>query len=317
MHMNKPKEVYLLSGFLGSGKTTVLKRMVTGFKNKGLEIGIILNEIGDTNVEQHLFKDEQTYELLNGCICCSIQDDLKSTLDQFIENSVDVLLIEGTGVANPQEIIDALSSPEYINRFHLKSLISLVDASQFLEYQSIFSSSKEVRQLLREQISHASLIIVNKTDLVSSKKLEKVTAKIIDMASDQAKIILSTYGEVSLEELLQTRIQTTELFPNNHSDAHHSTHHLSIKAIKIEDLPIMNRKAFTAWLKGLPKEIIRGKGYVQFEDDDHLYSFQFASKKVHLEKLDDPAAEKPLIILIGNHLNPSTVRSSFDHTVKR
>lgn len=310
--MNKPIEVYLLSGFLGSGKTTVLKRMVAEFKNIGMEIGIILNELGDTNVEQHLFNGEQTYELLNGCICCSIQDDLKSTLDQFIQSSVDVLLIEGTGVANPQEIIDALSSPEYIDHFHLKSLISLVDASQFLDYQSIFSSSKEIRQLLREQISHASLIIVNKTDLVSSKKLEKVTAKIIDMASDQAKMILSTYGEVSLDELLQARIQTMDL--SYHHEVHHSTHHLSIKAIKIEDLPIMNRKTFEAWLKGLPKEMIRGKGYVQFEDDDHLYSFQFASKKVHLEKMDDSSVEKPVIILIGDHLDPSTIRGSFDHS---
>lgn len=307
--MNKPIKVYLLSGFLGSGKTTVLKRMVAELKNRNMQLGIILNELGDTNVEQHLFQDEQAYELLNGCICCSIQDDLKSTLNQFSKNPVDVLLIEGTGIANPQEIIDALSSPEYIDRFQLTSLISIVDASHFLDYQSIFSSSKEIRQLLKEQIWHASLLIVNKTDLVSTKKLEKVLARINEIAGDQAKIILSAYGEVSLDELLEARVQTMEI----HQHTNLPSHHTSIKAIKIVDLPHINRKAFIAWFKELPEEIIRGKGFVRLEDDQHLYSFQFASRKVHLEKMDDTAAVKPIIILIGNQLDPGAVRASFEY----
>ena len=308
--MNKPIKVYLLSGFLGSGKTTVLKRMVKELKNRNMKLGIILNELGDTNVEQHLFKDEQAYELLNGCICCSIQEDLKSTLNQFIQTPVDVLLIEGTGIANPQEIIDALSNPEYIDQFQLTSLISIVDASHFLDYHSIFSSSKEIRQLLKDQISHASLLIVNKTDLVSSKKLEKVMTKTKELAGDQTKIILSAYGEVSLDELLEARVQTMEIDQQNNLPSHHS----SIKAIKIVDLPLINRKAFVAWLKELSEEIIRGKGYVQFEDDHQLYSFQFASKKVYLEKIDVAATEKPIIILIGNQLDPSTVRASIEYS---
>ena len=309
--MNKPIKVYLLSGFLGSGKTTVLKRIVEEFKGKEQRIGIILNELGDINVEKHLFKDEQAYELLNGCICCSIQEDLKSTLDQFIESPVDVLLIEGTGVANPQEIIDTLSNPEYIDHFHLTSSITLVDASHFLDYNSIFSSSKEIRQLLKEQISHASLLIINKTDLVSSKKLEKVIAKIKEMASNGAKITLSTYGEISLDELLQPRMQTITL------DEHHNhpTHHLSIRAIKIVDVPQINKKAFAAWLKELPKEMIRAKGYIQLEDDGHLYSFQYASNKIQLEKVDNHTAENPIIILIGD-IEPSTIRASFDYAFR-
>jgi G3E family GTPase len=110
-------------------------------------------------------------ELLNGCICCSIQDDLKQTLDQFVKNPVDTLLIEGTGVANPNEIIEAIANPSYIDQFELRSIISLVDASNYLDYQSIFSSSKEIRTLLKEQLTCATLIILNKTDLISEKKL--------------------------------------------------------------------------------------------------------------------------------------------------
>src|SRR3954469_4555658 len=133
--------VYMISGFLGSGKTTVLLNMVKECERNNKRPGIILNELGEVNVESYLFKNQHVKELLNGCICCTIQDDLKETLNQFIEeikrNNIDVLFIEGTGVANPLEIEEALISPEYLDCFELNSSISLVDVSHYLECQSI------------------------------------------------------------------------------------------------------------------------------------------------------------------------------------
>ncbi|WP_404810045.1 GTP-binding protein [Metabacillus halosaccharovorans] len=134
--------------------------------------------------------------------------------------------------------------------------------------------------------------------------------KINEIASNQAKIILSEYGEVSFDELLEARIKTMNLLSSNSSN--HLPHH-TIKAIKIEDIPFIDRKTFVSWLKELPKDVIRGKGFVRFHDDPFLYSFQFASKKVYFEKVDGSTTETPIIILIGNHLDPSTIRSSFDY----
>ncbi|TXC85897.1 GTP-binding protein [Metabacillus litoralis] len=318
-----PINVYIISGFLGSGKTTVLKKLVEECNTRGQKLGIILNELGDTNVENHLFDKEQMYELLNGCICCSIQEDLKTTLDQFVKNPVDILLIEGTGVANPNEIIEALSSPLYIDQFNLQSVISLVDASNYLDYQSIFSSSKEVRTLLKEQITSASFIILNKTDLVSEKKLDKIHTQIKKLVHEEIPIVSASYGDVSVAELLTERVRTINLTDKqvsacgcsvDSSCSHDHVNHAAIKAVKLEDIPLFDKKVFEKWLKGLPENVFRGKGIVQFHKDSNLYSFQYASKKLALEEVKSKNGLKPIIILIGNGINSDAIKESYEQT---
>ncbi|GAA3314589.1 hypothetical protein GCM10020331_007490 [Ectobacillus funiculus] len=134
---------------------------------------VILNELGSVNVESHLFQEENVFELLDGCICCSIQDDLKVTLTTLLEthaqSPIDVLFIEGTGVANPLEIVEVISSPSLVHFFEIQSVISVIDASSYLEDQSIFTL-KTVRDLLKKnQIKGATSVVLNKVDLVNEK----------------------------------------------------------------------------------------------------------------------------------------------------
>jgi len=169
--MEKSVPAYIITGFLGSGKTTVLQNILTYCKEKNLKPAIVLNEIGETNVEVDLFVEDNVLEMLNGCICCSIQADFTSELQSFLTSLTsserpDILLIEGTGVANPLEIVDALTDPQLIDMVDLHSIINLIDASKYLEYQSIFSSSKEIRTVLRSQITTSSFIILNKLFLL-------------------------------------------------------------------------------------------------------------------------------------------------------
>ncbi|MDM5284988.1 GTP-binding protein [Peribacillus frigoritolerans] len=93
--------IYIISGFLGSGKTTLLTHILEYYKTKNIKPAIVLNELGKVNVELHLFGDEHVFELLNGCICCTIQDVLRTTLttllDSHVKKPIDVLFIEGTG----------------------------------------------------------------------------------------------------------------------------------------------------------------------------------------------------------------------------
>ena len=127
IHFKKKIPVYVLSGFLGSGKTTVLLKMLEHCKETGLQPGIILNEVGQTNVEGHLFENQKVFELLDGCICCTIQDDLKETMDELITEMeqcpLDVLFIEGTGVANPLEIQEVLLAPPILTNLTLRRLL--------------------------------------------------------------------------------------------------------------------------------------------------------------------------------------------------
>lgn len=321
--------VYVLNGFLGSGKTTVLINMLSYCKDMGLKAGVILNELGDTNVERHLIETDQVIELLNGCICCTIQEDLRATLEQFMNNQnelpVDLLIIEGTGVANPLEIIEALTEPKYSECFELESIIGLVDASQYLEYQSIFSSSKEVRKLLQDQISYSNLLILNKTDLLSLPKLEKVE-KQLRKSVPAVPIVKTAFGKIDIGELMEKRFYTYNLSENHHQHRHcghhhehgedckhhhHHSNHSTIKAIKLDQLPTFNRVTFEKWLLQLPKEIFRSKGIVQFEETPGYFDFQFASRQLKLNRLKAAANEVPCIVIIGIDFDEEKIKNSF------
>ncbi|MGD7054482.1 CobW family GTP-binding protein [Sutcliffiella horikoshii] len=308
--MSKKVPVYVISGFLGSGKTTVLLHMLEHFKNEGLKPGIILNELGDENVENHLFQGERVVELLNGCICCTIQDDLKSTLDQYVGEKVDVLIIEGTGVANPLEIKDVLLTPMYMEYFELQSMISLVDASHYLEYQSFFNSSKEIRGLLKEQVTSAHLLVLNKMDLVSEKELIKVESKLADELEDHVPVYRTSYGEVPLEILLEKRMQMREVRVEKHVDGHdhdgHHHHHHHIEAVKVAFSEPINRVVLEKQLKKLSKQVVRSKGIVRLEETPGLYEFQYAASTLVLNRIEKTDVE-PTIILIGKDIDDRKV----------
>jgi G3E family GTPase len=325
--------VYIISGFLGSGKTTVLLNMLKECERNHRRPGIILNELGEVNVESYLFKNQHVKELLNGCICCTIQDDLKETLNDFIEeikrNNIDVLIIEGTGVANPIEIEETLVSTEYLDYFELNSIISLVDASHFLEYQSIFSSTTEVRKLLKEQISSSTIVLLNKIDLVKEKSLTKIEHKIKENVKSAVPIYKTNFGDISIKELFLKRyyVHTSQIqkektvkscHVHNHESEHrhHDHHHSTINALKINKLPEMQRRELETWLKRLPKTVLRGKGIIRLEGNTGFFNFQFSSGNVIVERIRETPHIQPTIILIGDQLNIEEILHSFNRTFK-
>jgi G3E family GTPase len=325
--------VYIISGFLGSGKTTVLLNMVKECERNNKRPGIILNELGEANVESYLFNNQHVKELLNGCICCTIQDDLKETLNDFIEeikrNNIDVLVIEGTGVANPQEIEEVLLSPEYLDYFELNSIISLVDASHFLEYQSIFSSTAEVRQLLKEQISSSTMVLLNKIDLIKEKSLTKIEHKIKENVKSGVPIYKTKFGDISIKELFFKRyyvytsqsqkektLKSSYVHNPESEHNHHDHHHSTINALKINQLPKMKRRELETWLKRLPKTVLRGKGIIKLEGSSGLFNFQFSSGNMIVERMGETPYIQPTIILIGDQLNIEEILHSFNRTFK-
>lgn len=319
MDSRKKIPVYVLSGFLGSGKTTVLLNMLEECKKKGLQPGIILNEIGQTNVEGYLFEDQKVFELLDGCICCTIQDDLKETMNELMAEMekcpLDVLMIEGTGVANPLEIQEVLLSRPFIDQFELMSIITVLDASHYLEYQSIFSSSTEVRNLMYEQMICGSLLVLNKTDLVPVNQLESIKKKIMKKLQSERQIVECAHGKIDAELLFEKRIHSVSIGTSALNGEHH--HHSSLHAIKIEDFRTVQRKEFEKWLKQLPANVLRGKGFVEMEGSQQLYSFQYASRKVDFTPVPASVNRNPVIILIGMGLDSEEINAHWKQLVER
>jgi G3E family GTPase len=321
---------YIISGFLGSGKTTLLQHILKYCKSQQIKAAILLNELGSVNVEKHLFEDENVYELLDGCICCSIQEDLKTTLTSLLaahtEKPLDALFIEGTGVANPLEIVEVLASLPYVHSFDVQSVISMIDASSYLENQGILST-KVVRELLKNQIKGATTVILNKVDLVNEKQLQKIESKLTMLLDTYTQVLKTSYGKVDIGELLQKRSNTTVVSHKHqtgccddhphttcqHDHKHHHDHvqHGSIKTITIQDVPSVTKGQLKKWLKSLPEGIMRGKGYIFLKEKQGLYPFQYSSNQMYIGDFPQKYATDPCIVLIGKDIDIATIQDSY------
>ncbi|HEO8419228.1 CobW family GTP-binding protein [Niallia sp. FSL W8-0635] len=302
----KKINVYLINGFLGSGKTTTLLKCMEYFKGENKKYAIILNELGETNIEKHLFKDESLYELLNGCVCCSIKEDLRTTLDELAETlhkeNIEVVLLEGTGVANPSEIMETFNEKAYREVFHVAESICLIDSLHFTEYTSIFSSSKEVRQLQKEQIENGTVLVLNKIDQLSSKQsIEKVEKRIRKLNAD-APLLYSKYGNGVTEYLKKQSLNNSEKNGAIVSDHHHHHHH-HIKAMKLVQTTAMTKRELRSFLKSNQDKLLRAKGTIKNSEDQSWYHFQYASGLLEWQKaVEYLPNRKGEIILIGEEL---------------
>ncbi|OIJ10745.1 hypothetical protein BKP37_17570 [Anaerobacillus alkalilacustris] len=329
--MKKRVPTYIITGFLGSGKTTVLQHLLNYCRENKLKPAIVINEIGETNVEEHLFKDDHVLEMLNGCICCSIQSDFTKELHTFItslsDNAVpDIILIEGTGIANPIEIVDALTEPLLMDKIDLFSVINVIDGSKYLEYQSIFSSTREVRNILKSQISISSFILLNKMDLINHKYTDKIRRKVEDLKKGNTPVIETSYGEVNIQEMLEKRVRIHRSHEkinllssskcgcnHNHTcDQHAKVHHNhSFQAVKIDINRPIDRIDFEKWLKKLPKTMVRGKGIVNLTETAGLFQFQYSSNQLNMMRVKENLNTEPCLILIGVDLDSKAIEKSF------
>ncbi|QHW33069.1 GTP-binding protein [Paenibacillus rhizovicinus] len=176
--------VVVLSGFLGSGKTTLLLRLLQQAKSNGLRASVLMNEIGAVDVDGMMVSSESAYQLLEriteGCLCCSKKSELAQCLERLALMQPDVIVMELTGVANPEEIVEAMTEPAIIGKVALHRIVTVLDAEHALDYNSIFSSDRELIRTLRRQIEVADIIVANKSDLISNRTADKVKGLVQD-----------------------------------------------------------------------------------------------------------------------------------------
>ncbi|MFD1178999.1 CobW family GTP-binding protein [Paenibacillus puldeungensis] len=199
--------VIILSGFLGSGKTTLLLRMLEETAKRQLRPGILMNEIGQRDVDGEWVTRSSAEvipmeKLLDGCICCTKKSEIQGAIRKLLDTKPDLLLLELTGVANPEEIVDQLTEPGLITRVYLHRVITLIDAEHALEYNSIFASDKQLVRTLRGQISTADELIINKTDLVPPTHNGRVT-EMLRKYNPDGRIHYAVKANVSLAPFFQ------------------------------------------------------------------------------------------------------------------
>ena len=181
--------VTLITGFLGSGKTTLLNHILTNRQN--LKVAVLVNEFGDINIDSQLLVsiDETMVELSNGCICCTINDDLVDAVYRVLElpDRVDYLVVETTGLADPLPIMLTFVGTELKRLTHLDSVITVVDAETFTDNH--FYSEAATSQL-----TYGDIILLNKADLTPEVKLTWLETYIQGF-KDQARVLRCSLTE--------------------------------------------------------------------------------------------------------------------------
>ncbi|UYZ20432.1 CobW family GTP-binding protein [Mesobacillus jeotgali] len=265
----KKTEVYILSGFLGTGKTTLLKQILQHEKDNGRTIAVMMNELGSVSIDSDAVDtDVPLKELLGGCICCTIQDKLESQIQGLLfDHDLDAIYIETTGAAHPVEVLDAVLSPLFADKLAIKGIITTVDGQQWLNRRTL---DPQVHQLLLEQVKHADLIIVNKSDLLNEAEKAKVNMDIQGL-NPQAKCILSTYSKIPMK-LLEGLAYTEKA----KSSGAHVQSDLRLSTFVHRFDGAISQKGFEDFLRALPDSIYRIKGYVLFDHSQYPDLFQYS-----------------------------------------
>ena len=205
--------ITLLCGYLGAGKTTLLNRVLTN--QKGYKVAVIVNDIGEVNVDERLISKEANITdtnsivpLTNGCTCCTLKSDMVQGIENLMKTGkYDYILIEASGVCEPMPIAQAI---ETIEIGKLDNVVGVVDAArlvdEFDEGKSLLKEGideEDIESLLIQQIEFCSTLIVNKRDLVTDEQMKMVRA-VINKIQPEVKVIETTRCEVPVEDIIGT-----------------------------------------------------------------------------------------------------------------
>jgi G3E family GTPase len=299
----KKVEVFILSGFLGSGKTTLLKNLLLQEKELNRKVAVVMNELGKVSIDSQAVTDDiPLKELLNGCVCCTIQGQLEVHLQTLIQShTIDSIYIETTGVAHPIEVLDACLSPLFAEKLFVQSIITTIDANLWMEKETL---SIRLQKLLQEQVKHADVLLINKVDQLSDREQSQIVFD-IQAINPKAKALLTQYSRVNLSDVSLSRPQVVGSHERTHveKDLHVKTyvHQFSVPI----DLDI-----FEKWLKEMPDTIYRIKGYLRFTYSQNTYLFQYSyGMPIYMKaEMDYPMT----VVFIGEELQTNWMKSEME-----
>ena len=308
--------ITILSGFLGAGKTSLLNHILHG--NHGLKVGVLVNDFGEINIDAELVAgaSDNSVSLSNGCVCCSIRDDLVESTLQLLDgpDCPEYLILETSGVADPVAVTRTFLESELESRIEIDSILTVVDAD------NVDQLDGEYQDLAQNQVGIADIVILNKIDLADQARLTQVKTWIQELVPS-ARVIDTTHGQVPLELILgigQFKIErltnlsesdihvhsTDESHDHDHHDHDHDHDHTLVFSTwsYSSDKP-HSYKALRQAVESLPRTIYRAKGIVFLDESpDRRGVFQLVGQRTRVSVSDAWGEQTPYthIVVIGS-----------------
>ena len=329
--------VTIISGFLGSGKTTLLNHIL---KNQvGIKTAVLVNEFGEIGIDNELIikTAEDMIELNNGCICCTINGELLNTVSKILERpeKIDYLIVETTGLADPLPVAMTFAGGNLREKVRLDSIITLIDADNF-------DFDIKESNVSYSQILYGDILLLNKCDLVTDAKLNKIEHR-INKIKKEPRILRSINSEVGLQTIMSVGLFETDTFQfkenikknegshehshshdhshdHNHSHAHdHSHSHNLINNIEgftslsfKTNHPFSLRKFQNFLDNQISQNIFRAKGILWFVESERKHIFHLSGKRFSLDDYEWENEKSNKIVLIGKDLDHQTIKNQLD-----
>ncbi|WP_214775208.1 GTP-binding protein [Exiguobacterium sp. s37] len=285
--------ITVLSGYLGSGKTTLLNHILHNREDK--KYAVIVNDMSELNIDEKLIEqggfsrtDEKLVELSNGCICCTLREDLLTAVyDLTKDRDLDGIIIESSGISEPIPVAqtftyadDALGI-DLTSRVYIDAMVTVVDAYRFfkdfnsgeslMERQQAVDTGdvREVVDLLVDQVEFADIIVLNKADRVSEAELQEMKG-LLKTLNPSARLLTSTYSDVALDDLLDVQLfdfdqamraagWIQELEAEEHTP---ETEEYGISSFVYRRRRPFHPERLMNWMEHYPEEIVRAKGFL-------------------------------------------------------
>ncbi|RXK19121.1 GTP-binding protein [Macrococcus sp. DPC7161] len=299
----KKVPVTVLSGYLGSGKTTLLNHLLNN--KQDLKIAVIVNDMGEVNIDADLVAnsgqlektDEQLVELSNGCICCTLREDLLIEVEKLVKRGgIDYIVIESTGISEPVPVaqtfsyIDEALDIDLTKICTLDTMVTVVDANRFLkDFQSGDSlldrkqavgeaDEREIADLLIDQIEFCNVLILNKIDMVTKEEVYQLEG-VLRTLQPEATIIKTSHAKVPPEAVLNTGLfdfdkasdsagWIKELTEGGHHTHTPETEEYGISSFVYHRRLPFHPQRFHDWMNNMDKSIVRAKGIVWLANYD-------------------------------------------------
>ncbi len=284
MSLNASVPTHSFGGFLGAGKTTLINCLLR--QADGRRIVVFVNDFGALNIDYDLIETVETdrIALSNGCVCCSLNDDLIQSMAEFCRSDPpDAFMIEASGVANPRALDASLQALHQAGLAHLQSRVYVIDALQFggLDYADT--------EDLVDHAAASDTVVLNKSDLVGDVRLSEI-AELLARSAPGTEVHTTSYGQVSFETLSRSNSGSERVI-----DAHqsHPDKNALYDTYAFESFPPIPRHRFEELTKLLTSQCLRAKGVVFLDDaPDQATQLQLVGSSLELECLE-PSRDRP------------------------